>query len=476
MRTRDLYSHPHLGNRNGQAAVVPCGDPKAGTFCCDEGSGAACCNTPSKVLTLGVGTTFPEGVSASGVMSMGTMMNPPAANSPQPLISMQSNTIISMAIATSSPPGPSGQQATIALNPTQSAPTLPPIPFAPLESAKGVEVLRPTPSATSTADSRTSVEAAIIAGAESKPPALSSSPPLSAITIASAAIGGVIIVTLIIVVSVIVMRWRAAKIEQERQIQESSVGTDYNGGIRRSIRDKAGGSDDGGSSGSQNTESNSQSSAVGVESQPTNRGMAEIGGPNGLAARDRTRPVVSPTRYGETGVITLQREITPPQRLNQDRDVERSAGLPVMRNAAENPFNRRISLSPFDSPFDDARDNDVDSPTKGFQSGRGSDWSIDTLTTNHDGALRANERSRGVSELDREADMIRARYPRGSEPEYGRISSDDPRLRNPPMTEISNGMRVPAAGLERRVSRNSLNTLDSETFQKLLYDVQSQPF
>ncbi|PVH85814.1 hypothetical protein DL98DRAFT_583403 [Cadophora sp. DSE1049] len=410
-------------------------------------------------------------------MSMGTMMNPPSAAPPQPLISMQSNSVISMSIPTSSPPGPSGQQATMALIPTQSPPALPPIPFAPLESAKEVEVLRPTPPATSTADSRTSVEAAIIAGVESRPPALSSSPPLSAITIASAAIGGVIIVTLIIVVSVIIMRWRAAKQEQERQIQESSVGTEYNGDIRRSVRDNAGGSDDGGLAGPQNAEGNGQSTSVGVGSQPTNRGMAEVERPTGFAGIERTRQIASPTQYGESGVITMQREITRPQRPYHERDVERTAGVPIMRNATENPFNRPISLSPFDSPFDDVRDRDVlDSPTKGFYSERGSDWSVDTFTTNHDGTLRANERSRGVSALDREADRIRARYPGTAGPEFARTSSDDSRVRNPPMTETSNGMRVPAAGLERRVSRNSMNTVDSETFQKLLYDVQSQPF
>ncbi|KAH7417364.1 hypothetical protein BKA64DRAFT_636734 [Cadophora sp. MPI-SDFR-AT-0126] len=410
-------------------------------------------------------------------MSIGTMMNTPAATSPQPLISMQSNTVISMTIATSSPPIPFGQQATIPLSSTQSPPTLPPVPFAPLESAKGVEVLRPTSSATSTADSRTSVEAAIIASAESKPPALSSSPPLSAITIASAAIGGVIIVTLIIVVSVIIMRWRAAKQEQERQIQESSVGTEYNGDIRKSVRDKAGGSDDGGSSMPQNAEGHGESSSVGVASQPTNRAMTEVERQTPFAAVERTRQIASPAQYGETGVITLQREITPPQRSYQEPDVERTAGLPTLRNATESPFNRRISLSPFDSPFDDARDVDaLDSATKSRQSERGSEWSVATLTTTYDGTLQANERSRGVIALDREAEIIRARFPGTSGPGFGRMSSDDPRVRNPPMTETSNGMRVPAAGLERRISQNSMDTLDSETFQKLLYDVQSQPF
>ncbi|KAK0119239.1 hypothetical protein ONS95_008093 [Cadophora gregata] len=405
------------------------------------------------------------------------MMNPPPAKSPQPLISMQSNTIVSPSVPTPLPASPSGQQATLSLNPAQSPPTLPPIPFAPLESAKEVEVLKPTPLATSTAGSKASVDAAIIAGAETRTPAVSSSPPLSAITIASAAIGGVIIVTLIIVVSVITMRWRAAKKKQERENQENSAGNEDNGSTRGSVSDKADDSDTGGSSGLQVTEGSSQSSSAGHGSQPTNRGMVEVGGPADFVAMARTRQVTSPTQYGETGLIPMQREISTPQRPIRERDVERTAGLPIISNATENPFNRRISLSPFDSPFDDIRDNDVlDSPMKVYRNQRGSEWSVATLTTNHDGTLRANERGRGMDALDREAEMIRGRFPGATGPDLGRISTDDSRVRKPPMTETYNGMRVPVAGLERRISRNSLSTVDSDTYQKLMYDVQSQPF
>ncbi|TGO22129.1 hypothetical protein BPAE_0181g00120 [Botrytis paeoniae] len=41
-------------------AVLPCGDPSLGQFCCDEGRGFECCSTPRKVFTLGKGTTFTE--------------------------------------------------------------------------------------------------------------------------------------------------------------------------------------------------------------------------------------------------------------------------------------------------------------------------------------------------------------------------------------------------------------------------------
>ncbi|ESZ92052.1 hypothetical protein SBOR_7552 [Sclerotinia borealis F-4128] len=41
-------------------AVLPCGDPSLGQYCCDEGQGFACCSTPRKVLRLGKGTTFTE--------------------------------------------------------------------------------------------------------------------------------------------------------------------------------------------------------------------------------------------------------------------------------------------------------------------------------------------------------------------------------------------------------------------------------
>ncbi|CZR51002.1 uncharacterized protein PAC_00877 [Phialocephala subalpina] len=49
--------------------LFQCGDPSLGTFCCDEGNGNSCCATPSKVLTLGVGTTFTEGSAESTIMS-----------------------------------------------------------------------------------------------------------------------------------------------------------------------------------------------------------------------------------------------------------------------------------------------------------------------------------------------------------------------------------------------------------------------
>ncbi|KAF7914375.1 uncharacterized protein EAF01_000781 [Botrytis porri] len=41
-------------------AVLPCGDPSLGRFCCDEGRGFECCSTLRKVFTLGRGTTFTE--------------------------------------------------------------------------------------------------------------------------------------------------------------------------------------------------------------------------------------------------------------------------------------------------------------------------------------------------------------------------------------------------------------------------------
>ncbi|KAF7923228.1 uncharacterized protein EAE98_007933 [Botrytis deweyae] len=46
-------------------AVLPCGDPSLGQFCCDEGRGFECCSTPRKVFTLGRGTTFTENSSNS---------------------------------------------------------------------------------------------------------------------------------------------------------------------------------------------------------------------------------------------------------------------------------------------------------------------------------------------------------------------------------------------------------------------------
>ncbi|KUJ22700.1 uncharacterized protein LY89DRAFT_680818 [Mollisia scopiformis] len=49
--------------------LLPCGDPSLGEFCCDEGNGYACCSTPSKVLTLGVGSTFTEGSAESTIMT-----------------------------------------------------------------------------------------------------------------------------------------------------------------------------------------------------------------------------------------------------------------------------------------------------------------------------------------------------------------------------------------------------------------------
>ncbi|KAK6596802.1 hypothetical protein H4I96_09454 [Botrytis cinerea] len=57
-----VVSFQHLAYEDiGDTGVVlPCGDPSLGQFCCDEGRGFECCSTPSKVFTLGKGTTFTE--------------------------------------------------------------------------------------------------------------------------------------------------------------------------------------------------------------------------------------------------------------------------------------------------------------------------------------------------------------------------------------------------------------------------------
>ncbi|PMD40713.1 hypothetical protein L207DRAFT_566108 [Hyaloscypha variabilis F] len=54
-------SHLLVVNDSGKVAVLPCGSPSLGNFCCDNGKGFQCCATPTSVLTLGVGTTFNEG-------------------------------------------------------------------------------------------------------------------------------------------------------------------------------------------------------------------------------------------------------------------------------------------------------------------------------------------------------------------------------------------------------------------------------
>ncbi|KAF7890468.1 hypothetical protein EAF00_008783 [Botryotinia globosa] len=54
-------------------AVLPCGDPSLGQFCCDEGRGFECCSASRKVFKLGRGTTFTE-------------------NSPNPAATANSNT------------------------------------------------------------------------------------------------------------------------------------------------------------------------------------------------------------------------------------------------------------------------------------------------------------------------------------------------------------------------------------------------
>lgn len=469
---------------------MPCGDPKAGTFCCDEGKQTECCTTPSKVLTLGVGNTFPEGLAASSLLSMGTMLNAPAAKSPQPLISMQTNSIIyfltppSSQAQTSSVSQPSTastftQPAVTPLNP--SSPALPTTPFAPLESAKGVEVLKPSSQATPSADAKASTEAAVIAGAQSQPPALSSSPPLSAITIASAAIGGVIIVTLIIVVSVIVMRWRAAQQDEERRIQEDSVSNDNTGGIRKSIRDKGPDEEGSFSSGApaRDVETGVQISGGAGPSQ-AGRDMAEIGNSNGFAGTERSREI---SQAGRTNIIAppedpFRSELDSLQRLNVERKGDRNAE-PSTREyyRTSDPFSRRISLTPFDRTLSDEQrlGQASDSPTKGYYGGRGSEWSVATLTTEQQGNLPLVGQNRGMSALEREAELIRSRFPDASR-NLEQTAFDRSNLRAPPTVETSNGMRVPAAALERRVSKGSLDTLDSETFQKLLFDVQSGPF
>lgn len=352
-------------------------------------------------------------------------------------------------------------------------------------------MLRPASSATPSADAKTSAEAAIIAGAASQPPAHSSPTPISAVTIVSAAIGGVVIVTLIIVVSVIVMRWRAARQEEESGIQGDSVGKDYSGSIGSLTRTK--GSSDNGSLSTgvqvQDEEAGMQMSG-GAGPPQIGRDMVEVGRPNGFAVMDRSRDF--PRAAGLSNISRgaaenpFQSPLSSPRwrapNGDRDRDQDKNTG-PSMReyNRASEPFSRRISLSPFDSPFDNhnGHDEELDSPTKGHFDERGSEWSNATLTTDHQGDLPHFGQSRGVSALDREVDLIRSRYSdaqRVREGGQSRSPSGNTGLRAPPTVETSSGMRFPAAALERRVSSTSLDTMDSETFQKLLFDVQSGPF
>ncbi|KAH7364134.1 hypothetical protein BKA65DRAFT_130225 [Rhexocercosporidium sp. MPI-PUGE-AT-0058] len=478
-------------NKNQQSAVVSCGDPKEGTFCCDEGKQAECCASPSKILTLGVGNTFPEGLATSSVLSMGSMMNAPAAKSPQPLISVQTNTIISFLTPTSpqaqmsrvsqsstasissttSPSGSSAQPAVTPPNP--SSPGLPTISFA------EVEVLRPTSQATPSSDAKTSIEAAIIAGAQTNQPALSSSPPLSAITIASAAIGGVLLVTLIIVVSVIILRWRAARLDEERRIQEDSVGSDYKGEIRRSTTEKEpGGESSFSSAGRPRDEERGMQMSGGAGSLQVGRGMAEIGSPNGFVVTDRSNqyPRIARPNIIQASEDLFGSELSSAQWPNEERDLDRSAGLSTTEYyRTSEPFSRRISLQPYDRALSDERRASQASglPTKGYE--RGSEWSVATLMTERQNNLSRFGQGRRVSTLEGEANLIRSRF-QESDRDREQTPLGKSNLRAPPMVETTNGMRVPAAALERRVSKGSLDTTDSETFQKLLFDVQSGPF
>lgn len=64
---REFFADNTIANNTG--AVLPCGDPSLSQFCCDEGQGFACCLTPSKLFTLGKGTTFTENSPNQGATS-----------------------------------------------------------------------------------------------------------------------------------------------------------------------------------------------------------------------------------------------------------------------------------------------------------------------------------------------------------------------------------------------------------------------
>lgn len=91
---------------NDTGAVLPCGDPSLGEFCCDEGQGFACCSTPSKILTLGKGTTFtenspkPSATSNSNPISQSQRSSQPETTRTETATATQTQTQISSATQT----------------------------------------------------------------------------------------------------------------------------------------------------------------------------------------------------------------------------------------------------------------------------------------------------------------------------------------------------------------------------------------
>ncbi|KAL2072615.1 hypothetical protein VTL71DRAFT_11958 [Oculimacula yallundae] len=461
-------------NRNTQNPVVSCGDPKAGNFCCDEGKGPDCCATPAKILALGVGMMSPA---ASGTISTGIMLNAPATQSPAPVVSLQTTTIVSISTVTSvqvstpvtsqspatpvAPPGIIAAQPAIAQpNPSSSLP--PSTPFLPAQPPKKEEELfRPSAPANSSFGSRTGVEAAIIAEAAVRQPATSTAAPLSAGTVASASIGAVVIVTLIIVISVMMLRRRIARKAEETKAQEEAAGA--------KPHDREKGTDTSGGPGPP---------GGGAGPPQVERNVHEVGGPMGLAALNQSRGDVPPMRPAREAANPFRSPLPSPQWQNQERYQARASEMfSKDYNRNSDPFQGGTPLpQPGRGLGDGQRGNEAtDSPTKGYYNERQSEWSLPTLTTAHPDHSPRVDRTRGVSELDREVDAMRSKYPEQYR-DRNTTFSDDSNIRNPPEVETSNGMRVPAAGLERRISGPGPETMNSQTFQKLLYDVQSRPF
>ncbi|CZT04649.1 uncharacterized protein RAG0_11040 [Rhynchosporium agropyri] len=393
---------------------------------------------------------------------MGTMPNAPAAQTPQTSVPLQITTLISVQTVTAtqiqtSPPLQSSSTSVSSAATTPPAPNLPPIPFSPHQTQREEELARPTgPAGAPFGEARPGVEAALIAEAAVRQPAVASAPPLSAVTIASAAIGGVVIMTLIVVVSVIVMRWRAAKKAEASENKETS------------------------SEARPQDEEKGMNMSGGARAPEADRSFVEMRGPNGFAAPDSSTgiiPIMRPTTAA--GLENpFQSPLPSPRWLNEERNDSRNSEYSAGGyNETSDPFSgATLRPEPPAIPGNGMRNNEaMDSSMKGNYADRQSEWSVATLTPAYPGDSTRTVRTRDVDSLDREVDQMRSRYPEQySDPNERNYDPSNPR--DPPTIETSNGLRIPAAGLERRVSGEGPGNMNSQTFQKLLHDVQSQPF
>ncbi|KAI9053791.1 hypothetical protein LZ554_002740 [Drepanopeziza brunnea f. sp. 'monogermtubi'] len=289
-------------------------------------------------------------------------------------------------------------------------------------------------SGTTSISSPSSVDSAI-AGATAGS-VIIASPPISNVAIISSTIGGAIIVSLLGFLAYTLLRRRLAKRDEEGDERDSPGSSNYTGGLQgASTGNHRSGQNEISAFGLQYGKSHGGPNPTTVGAPPISSGMAGLRN-NSTRSQTETEVIMAEMdRINALRSPDLNRPLAPAQQMNGMGNMEQR----------------------------------IDVPTNGYYGKRDSDWSVPTSSS--------GLYSSGVYSIPQGGEMvIGTRPPDPGDPGYERQRSPG----GGPTIATPTAAWIPSPGLEQRVpqdaSRDSYSTMNSDMFEKLLYDVQSQPF